>query len=196
MERLTWTDEMRTRLERLLAAGMSYRQAAAEMGIRPGQAKGAAIYHGMTPGQPRTPWREWERAEYDRIEQLLEQGMGYTQIAKVMGITPTQAKGAAQRLGLMKPERMGAHRRRDDWTTIDRITEDCIEARLMTIPQAHQHLAALGYTLALSSLYRRVRQNAELKRRAVLNSKRRKQLVGARIQAGRAAAKKRQERAA
>lgn len=150
----------------------------------------------MPPATPRAPWRDWDRQEYDLVEELLEQGLGYEQIARRMGITPNQAKGAAQRLGLMKRERLGAHRRLRDWPEIDRITRDCIEARLMTVPQAHSHLAALGHTLALSSLYRRVREDAELKRQADKNATRRKQVVGARVQAARKARRQRQQEAA
>lgn len=196
MQRLQWTDEMRAQLKRLLAAGMSYRAAAAEMGIRHSQAKGAAIYNGMTPATPRAPWRDWDRAEYDHLDHLLEQGLGYAKIALIMNITRTQAKGAAQRLGLMRSDRIGKHRVRTDWAEIDRIAEDCIEARLMTVPQAHRHLKALGYDMGLSTLYSRVRENAALKRQADSNAQRRKSEVGARVQAGRHAKRKRLKREA
>lgn len=196
MKRITWDEPMKQKLERLLSAGMSYREAAAEMGIRLSQVKGAAVYHRMTPANPRAPWREWERAEYDQLDAMLEQGLGYTKIAQTMGITPTQAKGAAQRLGLMRSDRIGKHRIRPDWAEIERITEDCLEVRLMTVPQAHRHLKALGYRLGISTLYARVRTCPGLQRQADINAKRRKSEVGARVLAERNAKRNRLKREA
>lgn len=126
---------------------------------------------------------------------MLEQGRTYAQIAQAMSLTLNQVKGAAQRLGMMSQERLGLHRIRDDWPEIDRIARDCIEAGLMTIPQTHRHLAALGYRLGLSTLYKRVAEiDDKLRARADANAKRRKVAVGQRIQRGRAA--KRQQEAA
>ncbi|MFP3671001.1 hypothetical protein SB717_38615, partial [Priestia sp. SIMBA_032] len=80
-----------------------------------------------------------------------------------------------------------------DWPEIDRIVTDCIEAQLMTIPQAHRHLAALGYRLWLATLYRRVEKiDSSLRARAEQNAKRRKVVVGRRVMLARQASKRQQ----
>ncbi|HSH27362.1 MAG TPA: hypothetical protein VK972_06305 [Wenzhouxiangella sp.] len=195
-KRIEWTEQRKARLRQLLVdEGLTYREAARRMGLRYNQVKQAALTHRLGNHAPRYPWREWDRAEYDTLERLLEQGNTYPQIAAAMSLTLNQVKGAAQRLGMMRQERLGMHRVRADWPEIDRITRDCIEADLMTIPQTHRHLAALGYRLGLSTLYKRVSDiDDKLRARAEANAKRRKVAVGQRIQRARAA--KRQQEAA
>lgn len=196
-KRIEWTDQRKARLRQLLVdEGLTYREAARRMNLRYHQVKQAALTYRLGNHAPRYAWREWDRDEYDTLERLLEQGHTYPQIAEAMSLTPNQVKGAAQRLGMMSQERLGMHRVRADWPEIDRITRDCIEAGLMTIPQTHRHLAALGYQLGLSTLYKRVSDiDDKLRARAEANAKRRKVAVGQRIQRARAA-KRNQEAAA
>lgn len=100
-------------------------------------------------------WREWPRPMLDQLSQLIEAGHTYAQVAERLGRPETEVKGAAQRIGLQRQERLG-WRRRTDWPEIERIVTDCVEARLMTLPQARDHLAALGYQIGLSTLYKRL----------------------------------------
>lgn len=193
-KRIEWTDSRKQTLRRLLAEGLNYREAGERMGIRRDQAKSAAHAHGLRVSRAHRKWREWARHEYDTVERLLEEGLTYPQIAQQMGLGTNEVKGAAQRLGLMDPDRVGQHHRRDDWHAIDRIAIDCIEAQLMTIPQAHRHLGAMGYQIALSTLYRRVKSiSTELRARAEKNSRRRKVVVGRRVMLARQARKRQQE---
>lgn len=190
--RIEWTDERKETLRRLLQEeGLTYKQAARRMRLRFNQVKQAALTHRLGNHAPRYAWREWSRDEYNTLERLLDQGLTYPQIAKSMSLSETQIKGAAQRLGMMSKERLGKHRVRSDWPEIDRIARDCIECRLMTIPQAHRYLAALGHKLGLSTLYKRVADTDDkLRARAETNAKRRKVAVGQRN--SRALAAKRQ----
>jgi len=196
--RIDWTDERKAQLQCLLAEGLTYRQAAERMDIRRDQAKSAANTYRLAPRRPRRKWREWPRAEYDRLEALMAAGLTYPQIAERMQLGINEVKGAAQRLGLMSPERLGRHRIRHDWPEIDRIVTDCIEAQLMTIPQAHRHLRALGLgqDLAVGTLYRRLEAiDHNLRVQADRNAKRRNVAIGHRIQLARKA-KRRQQQAA
>lgn len=126
-------------------------------------------------------WTPWPRAELDRLERLLKAGHTYAQIGEAMGRGQLEVQGAAQRIGLMSPERR-AWRKRQDWPVIDRMLTDCIEAQLMTVPQAQRQLAAKGITVSTTSLYNRL---ADLPRhvriRAKKNSQNRKAATCARM---------------
>lgn len=195
--RIDWTEDLKVELSRLLAQGLTYRQAAERMGIRRDQAKSAAHAHDLGPRRPHRKWREWGREECDTLERLLADGLTYPEICQRMGLGLNEVKGAAQRLGLMDPSRVGQHRKRSDWPEIDRIVTDCIEAQLMTIPQTHRHLAALGYEVGLGTLYRRIADNdPELRARAKRNAKRRKVVVGQRVSLAKQARRRHEQRAA
>ncbi len=195
--RITWTESRKAVLRDLLAQGLTYKQAAEQMGIRRDQARTAAHAHDLGPSRAPRKYRDWARHEYDHLEALLDEGLTYPQIAKRMGLEINQVKGAAQRLGMMHQARIGQHRRRRDWPQIDRISRDCIEVQLMTIPQTHQHLAALGHHLGLGTLYRHIKAlDPVLRARAEQNSKRRMEMVGRRVQMGRKARRRQQEVAA
>ncbi|TDX29140.1 hypothetical protein DFO67_108184 [Modicisalibacter xianhensis] len=132
-------------------------------------------------------YRPWSRAEYDRLEALLKQGLTYAQIAVEMGRERLSVQGTAQRIGLSSHDRQGRWRRRD-WTVIDTLLAECIETRLMTVPQAAKHITALGHDVCASSLYERIKANPDLKKRARMNAQRRMVSVGQRLQRRRHAA--------
>lgn len=132
-------------------------------------------------------YRDWSREEYDRLEALLKQGLTYAQAAVEMGRETLSVQGAAQRIGLMSHERL-SWRKRKDWPQIDALLAECIETRLMTVPQAAKHITALGYKTSAGSLYERLKQNPDLKKRARMNAQRRMASVGQRVQRRRKAA--------
>jgi hypothetical protein len=135
-------------------------------------------------------YRPWSRAEYDQLETLLNQGLSYAATAETMGRERISVQGAAQRIGIMSPERRRWRVRRD-WPEIDALLEECIETRLMTMPQAHAHIAALGYSVSKSALYGRLSNHYSLKMRARANSQRRMTAVCRRVHAAQTASARR-----
>lgn len=133
-------------------------------------------------------YRPWSRAEYDRLEELVSVGYRYVDIANAMGRETLSVQGAAQRIGLTSHERM-SNRKRDDWPEIDRMLTDCIEAKLMTIPQARNYMASVGKPINVGLLYRRMKTlPADVKMRARKNAQRRMVAVCGRMRRKRQAA--------
>ncbi|WP_129141487.1 GcrA family cell cycle regulator [Modicisalibacter coralii] len=132
-------------------------------------------------------YRPWSRQEYDTLEALINEGLSYAQVAERMGRERMSVQGTAQRIGLTHPDRQG-HQKRRDWPEIDRILEDCIETRLMTVPQATKHLKALGYRICQTAIYTRVGQDRYLRDRAIQNKRLRMAAVCRRNAARRKAA--------
>jgi len=65
---------------------------------------------------------QWPPERVAVLAGLLEQGLSYTQAAERMGTKPHAARGAAQRHGLMRPERRapGQEWTREDFDTLER----------------------------------------------------------------------------
>ena len=123
----------------------------------------------------------WSRADYDRLEALVNAGWRYPAIAAEMGREVTRVRAAAQRIGLTSREGQRWNER-DDWAEIDRIIIDGIESSLMTIPQVSEHLRALGYAIHTGTVYRRVHgMHYGVMRRARSNSRRRRAACAARM---------------
>jgi hypothetical protein len=115
-------------------------------------------------------YRRWSRDEYDRLETLINQRWRYADIAAEMGREIYSVIGAAQRIGLMSKERQG-WRMRKDWAEIDRTLTDCIEAKMMTVPQAHAYMTSIGQPVAMGALYRRLKtMPLDVQRRAKKNT--------------------------
>lgn len=115
-------------------------------------------------------YRRWSRDEYDRLETLINQRWRYADIAADMGREIYSVIGAAQRIGLMSKERQG-WRMRKDWAEVDRTLIDCIEAKMMTVPQAHDYMTSTGQPVAMGALYRRLKtMPLDVQRRAKGNS--------------------------
>ena len=115
-------------------------------------------------------YRRWSRDEYDRLETLINQRWRYADIAADMGREIYSVIGAAQRIGLMSKERQG-WRMRKDWAEVDRTLTDCIEAKMMTVPQAHDYMASIGQPVAMGALYRRLKtMPLDVQRRAKKNT--------------------------
>ncbi|WP_280568157.1 hypothetical protein [Chromohalobacter sp. 296-RDG] len=116
-------------------------------------------------------YRPWSHNEYDTLEALINEGLSYADIAARMGRETMSVQGTAQRIGLSCRERQGKAHRKHDWHEIDALLEDCIEARMMTVPQAAKRIQALGYSVSQSSLYNRVNQSRELRKQAIHNKR-------------------------
>lgn len=115
-------------------------------------------------------YRRWSRDEYDRLETLVNQRWRYADIAADMGREINSVLSAAQRIGLMSRERY-AQRLRRDWTEVDRTLIDCIESRMMTVPQASKYLASVGLATNTCLLYRRLKtMPIDVRRRAKDNA--------------------------
>lgn len=119
-------------------------------------------------------YRPWSRAEYDRLEQLINAGWRYADIADDMGRGVLSIQGTAQRIGLMSDERR-SWRKRQDWPEIDRMIIDCIECSKMSVPQVSRHLGALGKPTAQTLIYRRLETMPQaVRRQAKENGNRRR----------------------
>lgn len=132
-------------------------------------------------------YRRWSRAEYDQLEQLVNEDRRYSEIAEIMGREPMSIQGAVQRLGMSRKERMSL-RARKDWKEIDQKLVECIELRLMTVPQACRHINSIGHSVGLSMLYKRAHTlPPSVQRMARENAVRRMTSVCRRIHLGMAA---------
>ncbi|MGE4534696.1 hypothetical protein [Halomonas sp.] len=141
-------------------------------------------------------WTEWPRRQLDQLEELIGAGLTYAQVAERIGRPESEVIGAAQRIGLQDPARM-AWRRRTDWPEIERIMTDCIEAKLMTIPQTRQYLIAVGHPVSLGGLYERLKtMPRDLQRRARANGKKRRAACCSRMRRRQEVQRKRQQEAA
>jgi len=87
--------------------------------------------------------KPWSRADYDLLEARLTAGHRYADIADEMGRSVISCRGTAQRIGLATSDNR-LWRKRRDWPEIDTLITDCIQAKLMTIPQVASYLAAIG----------------------------------------------------
>ena len=126
-------------------------------------------------------YRPWSRAEYDRLEELVNAGWLYAEIAADLGRDVIPVRGTAQRLGLSS-RRHQHWRRRNDWPEVDAIITDCIEAQLMTATQVATYLAAIGKPVSVASVYRRIEQlPTDVQSRAKRNGSMRRSAVCSRI---------------
>lgn len=132
-------------------------------------------------------YNPWSRQEYDTLEALINEGLSYSAIAERMERELLSVQGTAQRLGMTNSARQG-WRKRQDWPAIDRLIEECIETRLMTIPQAAVYIRSVGHTVCQASIYDRVNQSRALKARARQNKRLRMTAVCRRIHRRRQAA--------
>lgn len=118
-----------------------------------------------------TPQHTWTTPEMTRIKEQLAAGWTYDQIADDLGLTPHQVQAAARRNKLTKPERCAWHAR--DWSEIDPIIRDCLEARCMSICQVVDYLA-IGHLSSYCGVRSRVlKMPANVQRRARKNGQRR-----------------------
>ncbi|MDR5867260.1 hypothetical protein [Halomonas koreensis] len=170
-----WTARRRATLQRLLEQGLSYREVARRMHETPTAVRGAAQRYGMMRPERLVRGQPWAREDFDRLEGLLAEGLGFEEIARRMGRTYNGIRCAVDRLGLTDRERW-RHRLRDDWPEIERIAEACIEVERMCIAQVAQRLAALGYIVTPQALHARMREHhPELHRQAVQFAEHRRQ---------------------
>lgn len=118
-------------------------------------------------------YRRWSRDEYDQLEQMVNAGYRHTDIATAMGREVVSIRGAVQRLGLGSVER-NRHKLSRDWTQVDALLTDCIESRLMTVPQASQYMTNIGQPTGVTILYKRLKKlPLEVRHRARHNATRR-----------------------
>lgn len=114
----------------------------------------------------------WTTPEVARLKKRLAEGWTYDQIAAELELTAQQVQAAARRHKLTKPERRAWHSR--DWSKIDPIIRDCLEARCMSIRQVVDFLAAIGHPSSYNGVRSRVLQMpADVQRRARKNGQRR-----------------------
>ena len=125
-------------------------------------------------------YQPWSRGEYDRLEELVKAGWRYADIAENLDRGLIEVRGAAQRIGLTSRDRQGW--RGKDWSAIDTIIVDCVEARLMTAPQVAEHLKALGTPIPVGTVYRRLETMPHgIQQRARRNGSRRRAACCARM---------------
>lgn len=170
-----WTARRRATLQRLLDQGLSYREIGRRMHETPTAVRGAAQRYGMMRPERLVRGQSWDRADFDRLQDLLAEGHSFEEIARRMGRTYNGIRCAVDRLGLTDRERW-RHRLRDDWDEIERIAEACIEVEQMCIAQVAQRLAALGHAVTPQALHSRLRRrHPELHRQAVRFAEHRRQ---------------------
>ena len=153
-----WTEAERQQLREMMVEGLTYRQIAEAMGRTYRSIKGAVEHYGLARDLGRRPTcygEAWSRADYDRLEALVGQGLTKQQIGEAMGRTYDQVRGAINRLGMTDPERRGHNRK--DWPEIEPIIRDCIQVERMTVPQIETRLAALGYPISRHAIHLRIK---------------------------------------
>ncbi|MAR70746.1 hypothetical protein [Halomonas sp.] len=123
------------------------------------------------------------------LERLVLAGWHDEDIADEMQRELLSVRGAIQRIGLSRARPASFWNRRDDWSEIDTIIVDCLEASLMTVPQVAEHLARIGKRVSVQSVYRRIASMpTEVQNRAKRNGSRRRAAVWSRIKGRRRAA--------
>ncbi len=119
-----------------------------------------------------TPQHTWTTPEVARLKERLAEGWAYAQIGAELGLSGQQVQAAARRHKLTKPERRAWHTH--DWSEIDPIIRDCLEARCMSIRQVVDYLAAIGHPSSYNGVRSRVLEMpADVQRRARKNGQRR-----------------------
>ncbi|MBB3142781.1 hypothetical protein [Halomonas organivorans] len=169
-----WTARRRSTLQRMIDQGLSYREIGQRMGETATAVRGAAQRYGMMRPERLMRGQAWNRADFDRLEQLLDEGLGFEEIARRMGRTYNGIRCAVARLGLTDRERQ-RYRLREDWPELEPIIEACIQVERMGVPQIVDRLTALGYVITRAAIHYHLRQFPELHREVVSNAERRRQ---------------------
>ncbi|MDI5890643.1 hypothetical protein [Halomonas rhizosphaerae] len=196
--RRPWSPEEVAQLRQLIVEGLTYNAIAQRMGRTYRSIRGAAEHYQLARELGRRPIGSgvvWSRADYDRLEALVAQGLTKDQIGEQMGRSYNQVRGAMARIGLTDPARRGHNRK--DWPEIEPIILDCIQVERMTVPQIESRLRALGYRISRNAIHTRIkgmpasvrkemRLNAQQRRGRMRSLKAQRERARARVQ-GRAA---------